>query len=616
MAAVFAAGNAHLKVTRVVRNESDAHEQVSRSIAVPAGAVITSFRAGPAGQWNEPATLRGTEENRLTWSSLTGPGQAMPSTLGLLEWTEENELVVTLFGLPPHGDVEVQYELDAPTTYEGGAVSLDVPLEVETPGWLAPTFDLSLVESMEPSSEENGGTVHLRRSWATRELADARWATFPIEQDLVAWRFELEASTRFSTVPSRPNVVFVIDASHSTGAENIAAQLQVLTPYLSHVPDANVEVVVFRRFAERLFGRFVPAADVARELSRVPAEKLAPGNGSNLELGVQLALEALRPMSGPARVVVFTDELLRTAYSNELVLPELERAGQDLVLHVVARQSWSSSPLSLNRDDDRALAPLARATGGVFFGLDGEGGHDAVLDAAGVLDLVRPTHIDFFAPEVAVAGLDLGPTLEEGQGIEFGQLGIEAPERVVLVGQLWSKPWRLEVNVDRALDQRLPGLVVGDDSMRQALDDDQLRSVATVAHAVSPVTSFLAAPRDAAPSVIGVVNEVEGDGFGHVLGVGCGGCGGSSSCGFGSFHSSIDFDGILNRLLASGRATCEARFGSMVGAEVWVEATGDEVVDVKVRGVGADAAACVTEAVWGVRLSAEFTSSRAYFLRW
>ena len=77
------------------------------------------------------------------------------------------------------------------------------------------------------------------------------------------------------------NVVFAIDASHSEGPEGIAAQLELIEPYLANVPDAQVELVICRRHAERLFGRFVPASDVARLLASTQAERLAPGNGSN-----------------------------------------------------------------------------------------------------------------------------------------------------------------------------------------------------------------------------------------------------------------------------------------------------------------------------------------------
>jgi hypothetical protein len=45
---------------------------------------------------------------------------------------------------------------------------------------------------------------------------------------------------------------------------------------------------------------------------------------------------------------------------------------------------------------------------------------------------------------------------------------------------------------------------VGDDSVRTSLSDDELLTTAFVAQAVSPVTSFLAVPREAALSTIGV----------------------------------------------------------------------------------------------------------------
>jgi hypothetical protein len=156
---------------------------------------------------------------------------------------------------------------------------------------------------------------------------------------------------------------------------------------------------------------------------------------------------------------------------------------------------------------------------------------------------------------------------------------------------------------------------VGDDSVRTSLSDDELLTTAFVAQAVSPVTSFLAVPREAALSTIGV-ELMGGVGGLGMRGIGCSGCGGSTSCGWGTAHSWPNLEPVLRALLAPVVSACEASLGSTSGVALRLEATRDEVVDVTVSG-GSDAMnACLTEGAWAIRLSPDFKRTHAWTLQY
>ncbi len=613
----FLDGAVHLTVKRTLRNDSQTHQSLTHRLLLPEGAAVTQLRVGPAGQFAEKAALNTTEEANARWDLLRSPGNATPATLGLLEWEWDDALQLQLFGLAPLALVDVQYELDLPATYDAGELSFDYPLEEPEAGWLEPTFEAGLLNRVATDVGEDPSVLHVRRAWATREVVDARWATFPIDSKRTLWRLELDTAAELERAPVRPSVVFVVDASHSEGEPGIAAQLELIAPYLANAADAQVEVVLYRRSAERLFGRFVNASDVARQLAQVPKERLTPGNGSHLEVGAQLAALALREVGGVGRVVLFTDELLREGFRNELAIEALREAPSGTVAHVVERGAVWGEQLSETRDDTASLAPIAESTGGIFLRVGGHAG-DPVLAADTLRGLVRPVRIDSFevkGDEDLEGQLQVDAELNEGVGFRQFAIGEEPPAEIVLTGKIWSRPYRRVVKLDATLSQRLPAFAVGDDSVRTSLSEDELLTTAFVAQAVSPVTSFLAAPREAAPSTIGV-ELLGGVGGLGTRGVGCSGCGGSTSCGWGTAHSWPNLEPVLRALLAPVVSACEARLGSTADVSLRLEATRDEVVDVTVSG-GSDAMnACLTEGAWAIRLSPDFKRTHAWTLQY
>lgn len=84
-------------------------------------------------------------------------------------------------------------------------------------------------------------------------------------------RLEIDAAPRLAELPRQASIVFVIDASRSVDLQLRATQLRIASAYLSHVPDASVEIVGFDRAARRVFGEFVSVSEFPKALARAQA---------------------------------------------------------------------------------------------------------------------------------------------------------------------------------------------------------------------------------------------------------------------------------------------------------------------------------------------------------
>ena len=612
----FEDGAARLTVTRRLSNDTRDYQSLQRHLVLPEGAIATALKVTTDdGAAPVQATLTSSEDAVERWSTLTSPGDAMPTTLAMLTWSGDDGLDLDLFGIAPGAAVNVEYELELAPWYEAGELKFEYPRDDDaqlTPQFQLVSGRLDHTEGASTEGDDTGTGFLIRQQVSIADGFEARWATYPLEVERTLWRLEVDTAAQLAVAPQRPNVVFVIDGSYSQRAEGIAAQLELIEPYLANATDAQVEVVIYRRFAERLFGRFVPASDVPRMLATVPAERLAPGNGSNLDLGAQLAAQALASTAGIGRMVVFTDEQVPFSLSTQAAIDSLAGVQRDTVVHFVVRDG-SGGQLSETRDDSAELAAVPAEYGGVYLRV---GGHaiNPVLSADTMLGLVQPIRIDSFAVEGA--GLDeeelsLDGELREGSSIRKASVSAQPSDEVVITGKIWAREVRRVVRLDRTLADRLPGLSIGDSEVRGVLTDEELKTVAFVSHAVSPVTSFFAAPPAAAASTAGIVEETYGGGIGSICG-----CGGESmsGCGFGTSGRAIDYEGLLRGLMSAGRDACERRHGNASSATLKLEATGDEVVAVEVSARSVELAECLTEAAWAVRLSKEFGAHTTYQL--
>ena len=401
-------------------------------------------------------------------------------------------------------------------------------------------------------------------------------------------RLEIDMSPQLVPVPKQAQVVFVVDASYSMGELGLAAQLDVMRAYLTHVPDAAVEIVAYRRHAARVFGRWVPAKDVETALAAAP---IALGNGSAIDDGARLAVSLLADRRGPRRVVLLTDELVRSSLDPAAALASLAGLPKDVVVHVVTPSLDRDDRAELARRDSAALAPLATNHHGIFADLHGLPARSIKDLAPAVLELVRPTRVE----RVALAGGDkamqIPDVLKEGAGVRVMTLDASAPSRLVLTGVVWSDPVRAEVDAGELFSTQTAAFVFGADE-HQSLSHDEMMKVAMMGRAVSPVTSYVAAEPGTRPSPIGFET------IGHGSGTGAG-------YGFGSGHGALR--GGHPALASLVDATACKRNNAPADVVLAVETTRSEIVDVAVTGTTSALATCIAEVVWTVRLPDSFS---------
>jgi subtilisin-like proprotein convertase family protein len=404
-------------------------------------------------------------------------------------------------------------------------------------------------------------------------------------------RLEVDVAPQLSKLPVRAQVVFVVDASYSAGEQRLAAQLALLRAYLTHVPDAEVEVIAYRRTARRIFGDFVRAPDVAKRLDAALAAKaFALGNGSALDDGAKLAATALAKRTGPRRVVLLTDEMLRTRLTPALALAPLAALSADTVVHLVIPDLDHDDRVTLEREDGHDLAALARTHHGIVARVRGFPlKTDKDLPPA-VLELVRPTKIE----KLAVTGgfaLD-APVLTEGAGLRLWWKGKAPAARVALTGEMWSDPVRKDVDAAPAFSRTSAAFVFGADE-HQSLSREEMLQVAFAGRAVSPVTSYVAFEPGTRPSTIGLDHTI-GHGSGTGSGYGVGGGRGGMRSGRPDVASLID------------TRACVTNHKPAAGWHVTlnVETTRAEIVDVQTADKSAFAA-CLVETAWLVRLPAD-----------
>lgn len=318
----------------------------------------------------------------------------------------------------------------------------------------------------------------------------------------------VDVARRLSDVPKNMHVVFVVDASHSQGLWGVQAQIEAIKAYLQHTPGAHVEVVLTRRKATRLFGHWVPLKDFNSTFQTLWRKgTLETGNGSHLDRGMLLGLGVLEkaPKTATRRMVVLTDGLLRSAYSDAFILPSM-KATQGIVTHIV--DIHDRHRFHFERDDDHDLYALAKAHGGIVTivgGLPSLGKKSTVRALAGQIEhLVRPIRLEnvalYSGPK---ADFDVPDTLNEGEGYRAIEQVDKAPSKVVLTANLWSKKIKRVITNTRAFEKLSAGWVFSHD-LHEDLTVKQQYTLAMFAGVVSPQTSFLAIEPGVRPSIAGI----------------------------------------------------------------------------------------------------------------
>lgn len=609
-------------VQRRLESRSDHPDEVRLRISLPSAAVVDRLRYLVGGRWREGA-LMDRESAEELYGRLTATGGGSRRGPALLAWRRDGEVELSVFPVPARGSITVEYRLAAPLCYARGHYITDYPLR-ETEDHVEPGLRGARVVSAKQLAVLLGrvdleglcaGIGHLASDGPTSYLvftaADVTGpasvtlghvaaSTAPGAEAHVV-RLELRVPSIIEAAPVRPRVVFVLDASHSVGERGIEAQLALVRGYLAHTPDAKVEIVIYRRYPHRLFGRFVAAGSLDAELTRLAAHRLAPGNGSDLEAGLALAAG----IAGSTRLVAFTDDRLRTRFDVARAARSITAAPRGAVLHLV-RFGSGSGPFEWARDDDHRLVPIARTRGGVVAAMTGNdsGARDAMLG------LVRPLSIDHLTAQVpgtAPDALGLPASLGGGDGFRGTVMTSAAPAGARVTGMIWGRTWTMPLVPDPDISRALPALVFGHEASGD-LDDAVAAALAHRAGVVSPFTSFLARDPSAPPtsyeplSLYGISGGCGCHGP-HSVGVGHLGTIGAGS---GTRVEPPDRVAHLRALLATDVRHC---LPDPRGVTLHLETTTDEIVDVTVHGAGA-ATTCLEDAAWNLRLPTQVFTVR------
>jgi hypothetical protein len=604
-------GHATLSVRRTVDNGGPRHDQAMFDLDLPAGAVATGLRtlafSGGKPIWYE-AELMEAEAAAARYRELTGIGGYYPKDPALLSWRSQSHLALQVFPVPPGETKTIEYDLVVPTTYSGGRDRLvltglgtaSLPAEIVVSP--AHVGDALFSDGVPLASgahvvmgPERTIEIELARRAPPRISGALASVTISGEKTLIRPRIEL--APRLSQLPVRADVVIVIDASRSRSAEEVAASATAARAYLSHLPDASVEVLTFDREVRACHGKLVPAAEAIDDLAKHAIERR---NGSHLDVALIRAASTFddRP-AAPRRVVVFTDLLTRAAIGPGLVKRTLGKSGA--LVHVVAMSSGGGE---LGREDASPWAADARSTGGLVWHGFPAGDEDATK--AEYEELARPLRIDHLRYTIDRIELDsalvlgsasLPESMREGEGFVASRILRKPIGAVRVAGELWAEPLSATIATSDDENKRWAALAFGSEHLND-MTEEEMAAIARRGHAVTPVTSLLAIEPGVRPSTEGL----EHGGMG-LTGVGQGG--GGIGFGIGLGRGGARFDG--RKFFVEALAGEWKRCGGKGAATLTIETTKLEIAEVRDVTVEREGPRrCLTEATWALALPAGF----------
>jgi subtilisin-like proprotein convertase family protein len=448
-------------------------------------------------------------------------------------------------------------------------------------------------------SEGDDGMATISMAAPPIHTVAARLGSVPAAPDKAFFRLEIDTAAQLRPTPKALNAVFVIDASRSL-RDDVAIQLELVRAFLSHLPDATFEIVLVRRKATRLVGRFAAASELTQVIADAEQrDAFALGNGSSLEAGLAEAGAALRDRRGPRTVVVMTDDLMRPGWRNQHALSALPAGA---TVHVVL-PSAGSRVAHDRRDDEHRRTPIATRGGGVLLHVSDIDGPSKQLDDI-ALGLVRPIRIDGFRVEGVTLpdGHTMPDRLAEGDGLrEMAQL-VKAPTRVRLRGKIWARPFDHEVVATLPFSRATAAFVFSHD-LHTGLSDGEMFRLAMTAGAVTPVTSYLAIEPGVRPSTIGLEGRGQGFGSGH------GRLGRSHRAGVPHVRGGPPpFDAKAAMGTAVSRCVAKHQPADGWAVELKLDTTFEEIVHIE-PGVGA-MHGCLVEGAWQLELPVDNFEAR------
>ena len=651
----FRDGIVFATVRRSFANFGDHTTDIALNIELPNGAVATGLRYKANNKWRV-AKLKSSETAKRQYNpnpdDTPRTGEAI-----LMEWGPVDSLNLYLFPLPAQKTRTVEYTLMIPSEYRDGDYSISYPLKSEYSPELADPIvtvaNASMTDAYTPfsflvnhipiekkipcvltqetlsacqidliadtlvcpdKSVETGRHFHARIQFRVNSPfpVHARMGRLKVAKNKSFSRIEVEAARPLADVPEAPGVVFLVDASHSMRPIDRDAQMALIEGFVSHVPDASVEVIFYRRHATQLFGKLVDIKQLSEALHNGDlTESLQPGNGSNIDDAIALATQLLANRRGTGYIVAFSDELLKPSINIEAVLKQVSKTAQDTRIHVVVPlQSWHTT---LKRDDTRQLSVLPPVKDGLFVYF-----HYGDLEQKAQLKhvarrLVRPDRIDYFRIEgwpgknerhgaddtyEMTNYFNGSATLFEGSGIRLFQMMPRPPKKIVLKGKIWSRPFHKVVTASRLLSKASAGFAFTT-GLADALTLEEQMSLARRAHGVTPLTSFVLAEKGDRPSI------------GRFGGGASGGT--PDPAGFAvrspkaERASKMNWSDKLHPLKAACKESHQNAYRDVApDAQLIVHTTLNEIVDVTNSNSDNAFLHCLTEAIWQMTLPSDF----------
>jgi hypothetical protein len=453
-----------------------------------------------------------------------------------------------------------------------------------------------------------------------RKTLTARYGVYRPRPGTFYWWLDVGAPATLAPATPSPEpgpVLFVLDASRSQEANGgLATQLAIAEAYLANAPKAEVELLLVGREVERLFGRFVPAADFGG--SRLAGLGRRPlGNGSFVDRGAAQAAELLVADGRPGRIVLFSDGEVRSSFDGKTVTAALRRAPPGTVVQIVR-------PRSAERDDvDHswgALGGIAEALGGVSYDVSvGKKPHAGSPPLAALMRrLIAPDRVESIElrdgtgpdaaewPKFADEGV-AAPDRREimaGDAISWrGLMGKPPPRSWRITGWVWGKKLEVRPTVDPVLQRRLPRLLATEDETTRCDEGSlDLGPAGLRGGFLSPDLVFWV-PGAGVSELPGRLAMDGGDCVHEKMAPLGGGVRG------GSWPAAGPKRDELPRELSSSARRCGS--DSM---RAKIETQGNEILDVTVEGGSDDQRRCAAEAIWAFQLPAKF-NAHPYFWR-
>lgn len=325
-------------------------------------------------------------------------------------------------------------------------------------------------------------SIHLRTSWETMSMPKG------VKEDVRFGRFEFEAASKLSDVPTRGQFVFVLDGSYSARDPKLAAQLKIVRGLLHHVPDAEVQVVLMQRHATVLFDRFIPARKFEQAIRR-SRNALVAANGSSVEQALSVANRLLSRRDGPLRIIAIGDGKWRSSYTAAMGEAALQGMPSRVVFHWLAFEGSPGADDFTVDDTEGVMHSLAHQHGGQGFFVDGSP-RGSRAAAKQLEKVVRPMQIRNFRVSAAEwANASNGKTVRGGLGYREMFSDAHLPDVVTLQGEVWSQPW-VRIVKGAANSSELSALAIGDGVALTQLSDASLAAFSLAVHVLSRATSF------------------------------------------------------------------------------------------------------------------------------